>query len=96
QLALAALMLIGLAGWQVLTKRKSVAAWFGVAAVTALLAAALPMFVTAEMETLRLDGQSGTDRFRQLHAISVGMFGGLTLLTGAILTGIVTHRDQPT
>ncbi|MEM8874840.1 MAG: hypothetical protein AAGD32_11355 [Planctomycetota bacterium] len=95
QLVLAALVLVGLAGWQVLTKRKAIAAWFGVAVVAALLAAALPTSVTGEMETLRVAGQTDTPKFRQLHGISIALYGGLTLLTGAILTGVIIHRDKP-
>ena len=100
QLVLAAVGLVATILWRIVSKHVLVSAVFFLLALASFGAVAEPIFISGEMQKLRLAGESSGPRFKQLHGRSMMLYVGETavlLIAGIILPIAIAppHRTSP-
>lgn len=96
QLALAAAALLSVFGWRMMGPGRFKIAMFVLFAL-ATLAAIYVTTVSTQLEQLRQVGETQSEKFRQLHGLSMGIFLLETLLVfvaGLLLPGATHRTDQ--
>jgi hypothetical protein len=97
QLILAAAALVSTILWRIVARQTIVSWVFFLLALATLGAVAEPIFISGEMQKLRLEGQSSGARFKKLHGQSMLIYVGETLVllvAGVSLPFAITHsRD---
>ena len=97
QILLAAAALLGVVAWRILAGSIRVTVLFVMLAAATIPAALSPMLLTSRMEQLRQLGQSSTPEFRKLHAISMLVYTGQTLIllaAGLTLPWVMREQDK--
>ena len=80
QLVLAAVALVATTAWRLVDRRVILTALFGTFALATLGAVLEPVYISGEMQRLRIAGQSGSERFKQLHGRSMMVYVGETVV----------------
>jgi hypothetical protein len=97
QILLAAAALLGVVAWRILAGSIRITVLFILLAAATVPAALGPMLVTSRLEQLRQQGQSSSPEFRKLHAISMIVYSGQTLIllaTGALLPWAMKEKES--
>ncbi len=83
----AAVVLIATTAWRLVDRRAILTALFGLFALATLAAVLEPVYISGEMQRLRIAGESGSERFRQLHGRSMMVYVGeaLVLLVAGVM-----------
>jgi hypothetical protein len=95
QLVLAAVALITTTAWRLVDRRVILTALFGMFALATLAAVLEPVYISGEMQRLRVAGESGSDRFRQLHGRSMMVYVGETLVLLVAATMLPKAIERP-